>query len=165
MSLVCTLTSPICHSCVLVCHLNVTRLWFYHEHVINENNNMTRKLGIGGPCYIPANICWSSRHVLKTSSTRLQLNNFTSFKMSWRRLEDVLKTFWRRLEDILQDVLKTSWRYVLKMSWKNILKTLWRQTKYLLGISVSNKSKCVFNKSIFHKSISDNSKTNPKCIN
>ena len=142
MSLVCTLTSPICHSCVLVCHLNVTRLWFYHEHVINENNNMTRKLGIGGPCYIPANICWSSRHVLKTSSTRLQRNNFTSSKTFWRRLEDVLKT-------CLEDVLKT----------------LWRQAKYLLGISVSNKSKRVSNKSIFHKSISDNSKTNPKCIN
>ena len=28
----------------------------------------------------PANICWSSRHVLKTSSSRLQRNNFTSSK-------------------------------------------------------------------------------------
>ena len=39
----------------------------------------------------------SSRHVLKTSSTRLQRNNFTSSKTSWGRLED-----------LLQDVLKTS---------------------------------------------------------
>ena len=30
------------------------------------------------------------------------------------------------------------------------------------GISVSNKSKCVSNKSIFNKSISDGSKANPK---
>ena len=34
----------------------------------------------------------SSRHVLKTSSTWLQRNNFLSFKTSWRRLEDSLKT-------------------------------------------------------------------------
>ena len=27
---------------------------------------------------IPVNICWSSRHVLKTSSTRLQRNIFSS---------------------------------------------------------------------------------------
>ena len=36
------------------------------------------------------------------------------FKTSWRRLEDILKTFfktsWRYLEDVFQDVLKTSWR-------------------------------------------------------
>ena len=48
----------------------------------------------------------SSRHVLKTSSTRLQRNNFTSSKTSWKRLEDVLKTS-----------CKTSWRHVLKTSW------------------------------------------------
>ena len=42
-----------------------------------------------------------SKHllVLRTSSTRLQRNNFTSSKASWRRLEDVLKTS-----------CKTSWR-------------------------------------------------------
>ena len=55
--------------------------------------------------------------VLKTSSTRLERNNFTSSKTSWRRLEEVLEMFWRHLEDIfktswrrLEDVLKTSWR-------------------------------------------------------
>ena len=56
MSLVChphiTRISPICHSYVLVCHLYVTRLWFYQEPVISESNKMTRKLGLGGPCYI-----------------------------------------------------------------------------------------------------------------
>ena len=45
---------------------------------------------------IPANICWSSRHVLKTSSTRLQRKNFSSSKTSSRhlakRLEHVFKT-------------------------------------------------------------------------
>ena len=69
-----------------------------------------------------ANICLSSRRleyvfkrclevVFKTYSIRLQRNNFSSSKTSWRHLED-----------ISQDVLKTSWR----------------QKKHLLGISVSN---------------------------
>ena len=214
--------------------------------------------------------------VLKTSSTGLQRNNFTSSKTSWTRLGDVLKTscktpwrhfktisrrLWRRKivtletswrhalktvwKDVLkicwryvlkkswrhygdkqniysgylyltnisqiyiwqfyvfQDVLKTSWRYLarhleyvfkvyskrlgrrkiftletssrsledmtwrhnLKTSWRHVLKTLWRQTKYLLEISVSRKSKFVPNKSVFHKSMSDNSKANLNCIN
>ena len=104
----------------------------------------------------------------------LQVVLTTSWKMKNCYTEDVFKTSSRH-------VLKTSWRHVLKMSWRHVLKTslktcledilkiLWRQTKYLLGISVylsgSNKSKCVSNKFVFHKSISDNSKANPKCIN
>ena len=52
MSLVCTRMSSVCHSYVLVYHPCVTRLWFYNELVINENNNMTRRLGLGGPYYI-----------------------------------------------------------------------------------------------------------------
>ena len=52
----------------------------------------------------------SPRHVLKTSSTRLQRNLFSSSKTFSRCLEDVLKTSWRRLENILQDVFKTSWK-------------------------------------------------------
>ena len=85
-------------------------------------------------------------------------------------LEDVLKTC---LEDVLkkflEDVLKTCLEDVLKTCLEDVLKVLWKQTKYLLGISVylsrDNKSKCVSKKSIFHKSVSDNSKENPKCIN
>ena len=49
-----------------------------------------------------------SKHLLllKTSSTRLQRNNFASSKTSWRRLEDMSwrcleYMFWRRLEDIM----------------------------------------------------------------
>ena len=72
----------------------------------------------------------SSRHVLKTSSTRLQCNNFTSSKTSWRRLEDVFKTSrktsWRRLGRRKIVTLKTSWRHVLKTSWRHVLKTSWR---------------------------------------
>ena len=84
-----------------------------------------------------------SKHllVMKTSSTRLQRNNFTSSKTSWRRLA---KTFWKRFEDVLktscktswkrlQDVLKTSWKTkkwyaedILKKSWRNVLKASWR---------------------------------------
>ena len=60
--------------------------------------------------------------------------------MSWRRLEDVLKTSWRRLEDVwprriywsssrlLEDVLKTSsedvWvRWIYSSWWRRLLKT------------------------------------------
>ena len=114
-----------------------------------------------------------SKHllVLKTSSTRLQRNSFTSSKTSWKTkycyAEDVFKTSWRHvLKTSWRHVLKTSWRHVLKMSWRHILKTSWRhygekQNTYW----GSNKSKYVSNKTIFHKFISGNSKANPKCIN
>ena len=109
------------------------------------------------------------KNFLKTSSVRLQRNNFTSSKTSWSHLV-------RRLEDVLEDeklnssrhVLKTSWRHVLRVSWKHALKTSWKHygdKQNLLGTSASIKSKCVSKKSIFHKSIFDNSKANPKCIN
>ena len=85
-------------------------------------------------------ILYPSKHllVLKTSSTGLQRNNFTSSKTSWRRLEDVFKTSrktsWRHLQDVFktswktkncyaEDVFKTSWRHVLKLSWSPIWKT------------------------------------------
>ena len=131
--------------------------------------------------------------VLKTFSTRLQRNNFKSSKTPWRRFKDVLKTScktcclktsWKTkncyaedvlktcFEDVLktclEDFLKTCLEYVLKTYLEDLLKILWRQTKYLLGIPVylcrDNKSKCVSNKSVFHKSLSDNSKANPKYI-
>ena len=70
--------------------------------------------------------------------------------------EDVFKT---------SCVLKTCFKDVLRTCLEDVKKTLWRQTIYLLGISVFSKSKCVSNKSIFYKSILDNSQTNPKCIN
>ena len=121
----------------------------------------------------------SSKHVLKTSSARPQRNNFSSSKTSWRHLEDisqdVFKTSSRRLYDVLedeillrwirlQDVLKTCLEDVLKTCLEDIIKTSWRQTKCLLGIIVSNKSKCVSNKSIFSKFTSGKSKANPKLL-
>ena len=111
----------------------------------------------------------SPRHALKTSSTHLQRNNFTSSEdeklLHWRRpqdalnicLEDLLKTY-------LEDVWKTCVEDVLKTCLGDVLKTLWRQTKNLLGTAVSNKSKCISNKSIFYKSIFDNSKANPNAL-
>ena len=97
----------------------------------------------------------SSRHVIM-SWRRLQRKNFSSFKTSSRRLQDVLENKkllrWRRLQD------------VLKAYPEDVFKTSWRQTKCLLVISVSNKSKCVSNKSMFHKSISDKPKANPKSV-
>ena len=88
--------------------------------------------------------------VSKTSSVRLQRNHFLSSKTFWRHLA---KTFWRRLEDVLNTCLE------------DVCKTSWRLTTCFLELSVSNKSKCVSNKSIFYKSLSDESKVNPKCIN
>ena len=72
----------------------------------------------------------------------------------------------------LEHVLKTSSTHVLKTvsrrlqrnNFEDILKALWRQAKYLLGISVPNKSECVSNKSIFNEPTFDNSKASPKCI-
>ena len=83
-----------------------------------------------------------------------------------RRLEHVFKTFSRtlarRLQDILedekllrwirpQDVFKTCLEDVLKTYLEDVFKTSLSQTKFSLAISVSNKSKCVSNKSLFHK--------------
>ena len=55
--------------------------------------------------------------VLRTSSTRLQRNNFTSSKTFWRRLGRrkivTLKTSSRRLEDM-------SWRRLEDMSWRRL---------------------------------------------
>ena len=81
----------------------------------------------------------SSRHVLKTSSIRLQRNNFSSSKTSWRCLGRrkivTVKTSWRRLEDVLKTCLE------------DVCKTSLRQTKCFLELSLSNKSKCISNKS------------------
>ena len=117
---------------------------------------------------------YPSKHLLvfKTSCRRLQHNNFTSSKTSLRRLKDVLEDEkllrWGRLQDALrrylEHVLKTCFEDVLKTYLEDVFKTSWRQTKCLLGIFVSKKSKCVSNKSIFHKSISEKSKANPKCV-
>ena len=81
-------------------------------------------------------ISW--RHVLKTSSTRLQCNNFSSSRHLARCLEDVMKTSWKTKNCYAEDILKTSWRNVFKTSWRPVLKTSWRQGKCLLGLSVSN---------------------------
>ena len=93
-----------------------------------------------------------SKHVLRTSSTLLQRNNFSSSKTSWRRLEDALttsrETSLRRRQEFLktccktkncyaEDVFKTSCRHVLKTSWRcledifgrrleEVLKTSWK---------------------------------------
>ena len=78
--------------------------------------------------------------------------------LRWRRLHDVFKT-------CFQDVFKTCLQEVLKICLQDVFKTSWRQTKCLLGISLSDKSKPVSSKSVSHKSISSESMANPKCIN
>ena len=125
------------------------------------------------------------QYVLSVTILRLPRRLEDVLKESWKTkncyVEDVSKTSWRHFSKTYwRHVLKTSWKHVLKMysrlktSWRHygdvfktqdVLKTLWRQTKYLLGIFVSNKSKYVSSKSIFHKFIADNSNANPKCSN
>ena len=135
-----------------------------------------------------------SKHLLvfKTSWGRLQnmswrrLQNVfsvTVFRLQ-RHLEDVLQ---RRLKDISQDVLKKSWKTkkncyaedvlktcledflktCLQTTWRHVLKTSSRRLgdKNKWGyLYLTNLNVCVSNKSIFQKSISDESKANPKSL-
>ena len=88
----------------------------------------------------------SSKHVLKTHSTRLQRKNFWSSKTSGRRLA---KTFWRRLEDISQDVLqerrtivtlKTPSRHLDGMSWRRLKDMSWSRLQDMSWSRLSNMS-------------------------
>ena len=60
---------------------------------------------------------WPSKNLLvfKTSSTRLQGNNFSSSKTSWRRLANaswrrLQDVFAKRIEDVLEDKKLLRWR-------------------------------------------------------
>ena len=79
-------------------------------------------------------------------------------------MEDVFKTTSRRLRR-QKVVFKTCLEDVLKTCLKDVFKAYCREAKVLLRISLSRKSKCVSNKSMFPKSISDETNANPKCIN
>ena len=130
-------------ACLRILRYTYNQSFLVGNYTFKVNNRSTKtrcgiylKLKIKTPeRRLPSFWCLPSRHVLKTSSTRLQRSNFTSSKTSWRRLT---KTSWRRLEDVFktshktswktkdcyaEDVLKTSWRHVLKTSWRHILKT------------------------------------------
>ena len=61
--------------------------------------------------------------------------------------QDVFSVTIFRLPRRVEDVLKTCLEDVLKACLEDACKTSWRQTKCFLKLSVSNKSKCVFNKS------------------
>ena len=103
-----------------------------------------------------------SKHFLvfktSTSSIRLQRNSFLSSKTSWKTkrcyAEDVFKTSWRH-------VLKISWRHVLKMSAKRLgdKQSVFWNYLYLANLNI------YITNMVFHKSISDESKVNPECIN
>ena len=67
----------------------------------------------------------SPRHVLKTSSTRLQRNFFSSSKTFSRCLEDVLKTSCKTSLRRLGRQKLLRWRH-LKKTWRNALKMPWR---------------------------------------
>ena len=88
----------------------------------------------------------SSRHVFKTC-----LQGIFNMSSAWQFF-----CLSRRFEDVLEDE---------KLLRRRRLKDALETKKFLLGISVSNKSKCVSNKSVFHKSTTDESKASPKWIN
>ena len=108
----------------------------------------------------------SSRHVLKTSSTRLQRINFSSSKTSWRRLANVFKTSCemssRRLGRQKIVTLKTSWRRLEDMYWRRLGDKQDVYWNICIKPWSTNKSKSVFNKSISHKSLFHQSKVKSK---
>ena len=119
----------------------------------------------GGSSYKPRWLLCTSRKwklsqsefLSKDVGPFLKIFFFGCFFQIFEDVSSLTIFFSKMLQDILNDVLKTCLEDVFKMSWS--------QTKCLLGIFISNKSKCVSKKCIFHKSISDKSKANPKCIN
>ena len=80
------------------------------------------------------------RDILKTSSTRLQRNNFTSFKTPGRRLGRrkivMLKTSSRRLEDM-------SWRPLEDMSWRRLEGISWRRLQDVLQAKMFTGDICI----------------------
>ena len=73
--------------------------------------------------------------VFKTSSRRLQRNNFSSSKTSSRRLQDVFKTFSRRLLRCLSDVLQLCLQDVLEDKKNVALKTSSRRLQDVFSTS------------------------------
>ena len=91
------------------------------------------------------------RDILKTSSTRLQRNSFTSFKTPGRRLEDVFKTSSRRLGRRKIVMLKTSsirledmsWRRLEDMSWRRLEGITWRRLQDVLKAKMFTGDICI----------------------
>ena len=74
--------------------------------------------------YLPSDaLKTSSSHILKTSLSSLQRNNFSSSRTSSRHLQDVFKASWKRRIYLAQDVFKTYSTLVFKMSSTHVLKT------------------------------------------
>ena len=138
----------------------------WHLHQIHTFNNNLNEEGMITSHLIyanfPANICWFWRRLEDVFSVtifrlprHLQDVLRDVFKMSPRCLQEV---FARCLEDVLEDekllhwrriedVLKTCLEDVLKTCLEDVCKASWRPTKCFLELSVSDKSKCVSNKS------------------
>ena len=94
----------------------------------------------------------STEDVLKTSWRRLQCNTFLSSKTSWIHncktsctyvLKTSWKTSWRRLEDVLgKRIANTSWRRledIFKTSWKTKSVTLKTSSKRLEDVLENKK--------------------------
>ena len=124
-------------------------------------------------CFIPI----ENINVEKLRVAKFNPNEFSQVCLKWiqksasLRLEDAFSVtishLSRRLGERKVVTLKTSSRRLGDMPWRRLEDIPWRcledvlETKNCsLGIYVSHKSKCVFRKSIFHKSMSDASKAN-----
>ena len=90
----------------------------------------------------------SSRRSQDMSSRRLQRDNFSSSKTSWRRLEDVFKIFCemssRRICKTSSRclgrrkivTLKTSWRRLEDMSWRRLEDMSWRRLQHVFSVTI-----------------------------
>ena len=125
----------------------------------------------------PANICWSARRFQDIFSVTIFHLPRRLADVLQKRLEDVLTTYWKTKNCYAEDVLKTSWRHVLKTSWRHVLKMSWRHVLKMSAKRLGDKQNVFWSylyltnlnvyltNLVFHKSISDESKVNPKCIN
>ena len=110
---------------------------------------------------------------------KLPSKHLLVFKTSWRRLQDMS---WRRLQHVFSIkilplprrlggrkivMLKTSSRRLEDMSWRCMEDISWghygdKQNTYWGYLHLTNLK--VYLTNLYYKSISDNSKANPKCI-
>ena len=114
----------------------------------------------------------SSRHFLKTSSTRLQsVTSFSLPSLLKTSCKDVMKTSQKtsskRLGRRITVTLKTSSRHVFKtclQDFRNACLQDVLETKIWGYLYLTKINGYASNKSIFHKSISDDSKAHPKSL-
>ena len=81
--------------------------------------------------------------------------------MSWRRLQDMSWTCLQQVFSVTFVDLPRRLEDILQIRFEDVLKTSWRHKKWGY-LYLANLNEYVSNGSIFHKSISDESKANTK---